>query len=847
MPPVSVYDLHNGKIKRNIWVQIDNNEPWSCTGCSHKQKALDNEITDVTAGMLWFKTTRKHASGQIVSEITTFSPIGKDLIETSRVNITNTGDKSVSIQVTPAIPLYGRSADSLRDHRHVTSLLNSAKVTQEGIILQPTMSFDERGHKVNTTIYGTLGVDSKGDFPIGAYPNLDEFIGEAGDGEKPEALFNKDYGNTVLKVKGDTVNGFEALGALTFKPVDLEPGQSYSVVIISGVFKNEEEVSRAFSQLGSVDKFNTELENTRKYWVDQVNTVDCNTGNKDYNNWMKWVSLQPILRRIYGCSFLPYHDYGRGGRGWRDLWQDCLALLLMEPQNVRGLLLSNFLGVRFDGTNATIIGSEPGSFLADRNSISRVWMDHGAWPLLTLRLYLDQSGDIDFMFEEQGYFSDSQWARATERRENLIQENNRLKSVDGNEYTGTVIEHILLQHLTVFYNVGDNNSLLLEGADWNDGLDMADEKGESVAFSSFYAGNLLWLADFFEKAHNDSRNVELAEEILVLLDRYTGNSKNYNSPFDKQAILKSFYTKCKNGPSGKKVKIDPLKLSMDLRAKGISIQEHIRANEWIKSQSGNEWFNGYYDNNGKRVEGDFNNVPRMTLTGQVFALLSGTATDEQVEKVLSSAKKYLWDKKVGGYRLNTNFNELKLDMGRCFGFAYGHKENGAMFSHMAIMFGYALYERNKPKEGWELLKTMFNASVNFETSRMFPGLPEYFDSNGRGLYSYLTGSASWYLLTVITRMFGVRGEWGDLVLDPKLVLEQWGSEESIGISTYFRGVQIKVNYYNPLGLEIGSYQVDKIYINQEEVNFTLDKGARIIASNLPKESFSVKVVLGKKE
>ncbi len=50
---------------------------------------------------------------------------------------------------------------------------------------------------------------------------------------------------------------------------------------------------------------------------------------------MRWVSFQPTLRRIYGCSFLPYHDYGKGGRGWRDMWQDCLALLLMNPDGVR--------------------------------------------------------------------------------------------------------------------------------------------------------------------------------------------------------------------------------------------------------------------------------------------------------------------------------------------------------------------------------------------------------------------------------------------------------------------------------------------------------------------------------
>jgi cellobiose phosphorylase len=99
-----------------------------------------------------------------------------------------------------------------------------------------------------------------------------------------------------------------------------------------------------------------------------------------------------------GNSFLPYHDYGRGGRGWRDLWQDVLALLMMERGDVSEMLLGYFGGVRADGSNATIIGSQPGEFRADRNNIPRVWMDHGAWPLLTTRLYIDQSGDLEFLY-----------------------------------------------------------------------------------------------------------------------------------------------------------------------------------------------------------------------------------------------------------------------------------------------------------------------------------------------------------------------------------------------------------------------------------------------------------------
>ncbi len=62
---------------------------------------------------------------------------------------------------------------------------------------------------------------------------------------------------------------------------------------------------------------------------------------------------------------------------------------------------------------------------------------------------------------------------------------NVVRSQDGEIYQGSILEHILIQHLTAFYHVGDNNCILLEDADWNDALDMANQKGESVAFCIF--------------------------------------------------------------------------------------------------------------------------------------------------------------------------------------------------------------------------------------------------------------------------------------------------------------------------------------------------------------------------
>jgi cellobiose phosphorylase len=167
-------------------------------------------------------------------------------------------------------------------------------------------------------------------------------------------------------------------------------------------------------------------------------------------------------------------------------------------------------------------------------------------------------------------------------------------------------------------------------------------------------------------------------------------------------------------------------------------------------------------------------------------------------------------------------------MGRCFGFAFGHKENGAMFSHMAVMYASALYGRGFVQEGYRVLNTMYHHCLNFPISRIYPGLPEYVGPDGRGLYPYLTGSASWYLLTLLTQAFGVRGLHGDLLLDPKLVRAQFDSTGTASVTTLFAGRRITVVYQNPSRLEYGFYRLGNVTLNGNRIEVTPRSGGVVI-------------------
>lgn len=834
LEPVSSENLHSNRATRNFWLKSDDGRITSITGASDEQESRkftpDQEKCILHAGFMWHCLERTSSAPALKLRIVSFVPWNNN-VEIMHIAIQNQSEKVQNLTPYAAIPIYGRSADNLRDHRNVTSMLHRIETEANGITVCPTMSFDERGHRKNHTVYYVYGFSSLGQKPERFYPTVEKFIGEGGSYTHPRAVYESFNGVPC----GTSVAGKEAIGAFAFPEISLDPGQGIQYAILLGADTDRDEIRKIYEEYSSVEKIQAALDETIRYWAEKVN-VTFHTGNPDQDMFMKWVCFQPYLRRIYGCSFLPHHDYGRGGRGWRDLWQDCLSLLLMDPQNVGKMIENNYGGVRIDGTNATIIGNGEGNFIADRNNITRVWMDHALWPLITTQLYIDQTGDIDILNRKVPYFKDAQTERGRLRDQLWSSEQGNKQMTQADViYKGSILEHLLIQQLSAFYEIGEHNIYRLRDADWNDALDMAPDRGESVAFTCAYAGNLRNLARMIRllEAYSGQSETELLYEIQILLGH---DRALYDSISRKSEILHKYVKSCRHTISGQRFLISYASLASDLELKAEWLTEHIRNQEWICGQENEGWFNSYYDNHGQAVE-RYSKKPgdvRMMLTGQVFAIMGQVASPQQIRQIVTSADRYLYRKDIGGYRLNTDFQELKFDMGRMFGFAYGEKENGAVFSHMTVMFAYALYQRGFAREGWKALRTLADTALDFDTSHIYPGIPEYFRSDGRGMYHYLTGAASWFMLTMITQVFGVRGEAGNLLMEPKLTAEQFDETGTASVQLTFAGKEFTVTYINSEHKEYGNYITGSATCNQEYLkidspNYTMLSRETIIA------------------
>jgi cellobiose phosphorylase len=332
---------------------------------------------------------------------------------------------------------------------------------------------------------------------------------------------------------------------------------------------------------------------------------------------------------------------------------------------------------------------------------------------------------------------------------------------------------------------------------------------------------------------------KVAQELKILFTDF-----NYQNIAQKHKILAEYFSKTKNNLSGKKIRLNVTTLSRSLNEKSAWIKEHIRKSEWLKEG----FFNGYYDNFKHRIDGKQGDLLQMTLTSQVFPIMSGVATSVQIKEIIKNVHRFLYDASLGGIHLNTDFKKEQHGFGRSFSFAYGHKENGAVFSHMVVMFAFALYKQGYAQEGWKVLNSLYKMAARTVKSKIYPGLPEYFDLEGRGMYPYLTGSASWFAFTLLTQAFGVRGQDGDLLIEPKLSAQLFKPTVKISVNRVFAGRKLKIIFINSKRLETGQYRIFKVLLNSE--NLFIDKSRYLVFTreaivSLPKEKLNIiEVFLG---
>ncbi len=108
------------------------------------------------------------------------------------------------------------------------------------------------------------------------------------------------------------------------------------------------------------------------------------------------------------------------------------------------------------------------------------------------------------------------------------------------------------------------------------------------------------------------------------------------------------------------------------------------------------------------------------------------------------------------------------------------------------MLAYSLYQAGFAAQGHQVLNSIYTMATDRQ-AQIYPVIPEYFNNEGKGLYLYLTGSGSWYIYTMVEQVLGIKGFYGDLLLEPKLVGQNF-ARDRIKARLPFAGKTVTVNF-----------------------------------------------------
>ncbi len=275
----------------------------------HRQPSPDDLVE---AGQLWHKVVRHVPSLGLVCEALSFVPVTGEKVELTRFTVRNVSDQPVTFIPTAVVPVFGRALANKHDHEHVTALLKRTTQIPEGVLVEPTMLFNEEGHKTAKAVYFVFGAEASGTLPAGSFPTAESFFGEGATLAHPEAVAKNIAPRLLTEAERQ---GKEAVGALRFADVTLKPGDEKAFIVAVGIGDSKETALAQFRAFASGEKFEAALKANRAFWTEKTSSVTFRTGDEAFAPWMRWVALQPVLRRIFGCSFLPDHDYGKGGKG----------------------------------------------------------------------------------------------------------------------------------------------------------------------------------------------------------------------------------------------------------------------------------------------------------------------------------------------------------------------------------------------------------------------------------------------------------------------------------------------------------------------------------------------------